>query len=252
MSRRTKSSPISTKFTAFVEHSIVRTSIKNFPSKALSERGMMKILWPPKPQNRPVSESVPLIILRISLRKQVLKGTSRPSFDSYWSSASIDDKSDLVEYEKTILHGSELLSVPVRNMLFCRPHLSKMLYCSTRVNTDSDRALLALQPCRFRIVSVFEATKILNKWWKEAIFAYFCCGNWERKPVVSLCVCAEIIEGCREIEIQRFDATARSECSVLVEITSKYWTYWKTGFSTFCTKMDHLVKQGVLSPLSPK
>ena len=208
---------------------------------------MTKILLPSKPEKRCACKSVSLSILRFISRKQAPKVTPRRSFDSSWSGASNRAKSDLSEYEKTILHGSGLLSVPLQNMLFCRPRHSKMPYYSARGNSDSDRALLALQSCRFHTVSVCKATKISDKWWKGAIFTYFSCGNWQRKLVDPVDMCAKVTGHCREFKIQRFGLKTTSEAFVLAEITFKYWTYWKTAFSTFCTKTYHLVKQRFLS-----
>ena len=151
-----------------------------------------------------------------------------------------------------ILHGSGPLSVPVRNMLFCRRRLSEKRYCSARGKSDSDRALLALQSYRFRTVSVFKAAEISNKWWKRAVFIYFSCGNWERKLVVSLDIFATVLGRGRKFEMQRFGKKTRSKAFVLTEITSKYWTCRKTGCSIFCPKTYHLGKQCFLSLTSSK
>ena len=165
---------------------------------------MTKILLPSKPKKRRACKSVSLSILRFISRKQAPKATPRRSFDSSWSGASNRAQYDLSEYEKVILHGSELLSVPFRNMLFCRPRLSEMPYCSTRGNSDSDRALLALQSCRFRTVSVSKATKISTNWSKGAVFTYFSCGNWQRKLPDPVDICAKVTGRCREFKMQRF------------------------------------------------
>ena len=208
---------------------------------------MTKILLPSKPEKIRAFKSASLSILRFISRKWAPKVTPRRSFDSSWSGASNHAQYDLSEYEKTILQGSGLLSIPLRNMLFCRPRLSEMPYCLARGDSDSDRALLALQSCRFRTVSVSKAAKISKNWWKGAVFTYFSCGNWQRKLADPVDICANVTGRCREFKMQRFGAKTRCKAFVLTEIILKYWTCRKNSFSTCLRKTSHSTKQGFLS-----